>query len=276
MVGKITLRNYMVACVLLASTVALATPITDQNAPLESTQKVYSANFSAGINSNLLKSSTTDHTLDSDFNLSVSLKPAPDNAFTLSLGAVKDLKNEREFFWSDGSLSFSQRLYRTPDYSVSGLLLAVLPMSKDSRENQGLRTGILLAPTITSGFTTESFVASFRPSVRYNIHRYRTSRVGGSNTEYALSARLTVSYSFTDLISASAVNTYTRNTTYYGNTKDAYSFIQSIDYQATPELALSIGHANGGSALAPNGVDTEINIYDDISSTVFFALTLSL
>lgn len=274
--GNKTLRNYVIICLALSSTVALANPITDQNAPLENTHKPYSASLSAGINSNLLKTDTPDHTLDSDFNASVSLKPDAESAVTLSLGGVKNLKGERKFYWNDGSLSYSRRLYKDELYSLSGLMLAVIPMSDDSRDNQGLRTGLLVAPTLTSGFTTESFVASFRPSVRYNFHRYRTSRLGGSNTEYALSARLTLSYSFTDSISVSAVNTYTRNTTYYGNTKDAYAFIQSIDYQATPELSLSLGHANGGSVLAPNGTETDIDLYDDISSTVFFALTLSL
>ena len=274
--GKLTLCNYIMASAIALVSVAHGATLTEQNDTASSSYKNYSASFSSSITTNMFKPSTPDHQLSSDFNLSVALKPMKENSVSFALAANKDLKGEREFNWSDGSLAYSHSLYKTEDYSISGAAIVILPMSKSSREIQGLNTGIIIAPTISSAFGTDSFSASLRPSARYNFHRYKTSLLGGSNTEYALGARLTLGYNFTDEISVNAASSYNRNTTYYGNTSDNYAFIQSLGYQATPEFALELGHANGGNALAPNGTDTDINFYDDNSSTVYFALTLSL
>ncbi len=274
--GKLTLGNYIIASTLAVASLAQASTLTEQDATLTNAHKPYYASFSSGITSNLYKTSSPDHQISSDFNLSVGLKPTKDNSVTLGLAAVKDLKGEREFAFSDGSLGYSHRLYRTSAYSISGSVSAIIPMSETSREVQKLNTALVVAPSISSSLGIDSFSAQFRPSLRYNFHSMKTNMLGGSNSEYSLGARLTLGYNFTDEISLSAVSSYARSTTYYGNTIDSYSFIQALGYQATEELSFEVGHANGGNALAPNGTDTDINFYDENNSTIYFALTLSL
>lgn len=274
--GKLTLGNYIIASFFAVATLAQGATLTEQDATTQTAFKNYSASFSSGITSNLFKTSTPEHQLSSDFNLSVALKPTKEDSVSFGLAATKDLKGEREFAFSDGSLGYSRRLYRTPEYSLSGSIAAILPMSESSREIQKLNTGLVIAPSISSSLGIDSFSAQLRPSLRYNFHSMKTNMLGGSNTEYSLGARLTLGYNLTDELSLSAVSSYARNTTYYGNSIDSYSFIQALGYQATDELALELGHANGGNALAPNGVDTDINFYNDNTSTIYFALTLSL
>lgn len=274
--GKLTLGNYIIASTFALASLAQGATLTEQDAPTQTAPKNYSASFSSGITSNLFKTSSPDHQLSSDFNLSVALRPTKEDSVSFALAATKDLKGEREFAFSDGSLGYSRKLYRTTGYSISGSIAAILPMSETSRDIQKLGTGIVIAPNISSSLGLDSFSAALRPSLRYNFHSMKTNMLGGSNTEYSLGARLTLGYNLTDEFSLSAVSSYARNTTYYGNTIDSYSFIQALGYQATEELALEIGHSNGGNALAPNGTDTDINFYDDNTSTIYFALTLSL
>lgn len=236
----------------------------------------FSLTTSASIGSNLVENSSADYSLYTD----VALDPfiSLDNGLTLlaHLSLAKDLRGEREEQLNDGYLGFSKGLYRQDAVSFSLLGLAFLPYSKESRENQYLDGGLMIAPTMAidfSNYGAPGLRVSLRPSYRHNFHRYTTSKTGNSNLRQTYGLNLTLTYQLTGSIILISRNNYNRSITYRSNTRDAYRLEQAISYQFHPRASVTFGHLNGGSPLAPNGTDTEVKVFDNRSSQVYSSLS---
>jgi hypothetical protein len=235
-----------------------------------------SLTLSASIGSNLYETSTADHSLNSDFSVDPAIVLDNGTVLIANLSLTKDLKGERKQAFNDSYAGFSRTLYNKDAYSISLLGLGFLPISDYSRDDAYLTTGLMLAPTFGVNFGHWGLTglrASLRPSVRANFHRYETSKSGNSNYQYVLSTRALISYYFTDKILVSSRNTYSRNYSYLGNTRDSFQVAQSLMYQFRPTTTAEIGHSNGGSVLAPNGTDTDIQLFNARKSQVYFALS---
>lgn len=235
-----------------------------------------SVTLSASIGSNLYDSSTPDHSLVSDFSVDPAIVLQNGTVLIANLSMSKDLKGERKQAFNDSYLGFSKTVFNKDGYSISILGLGFIPISDYSRQDAYLHTSLMLAPTLGINFGQWGLTglrASLRPAVRTNFHRYETSRSGNSNYQHNLSARLLLSYYFTDKILFTSRGTYSRNFSYLGNTVDGFQLGQSLMYQFLPTTTAEIGHSNGGSVLAPNGTDTDIELFNSRQSQIYFAVS---
>lgn len=234
-----------------------------------------SLTLSASLGSNLNETSTADHTLNSDFSVDPAIVLENGTILIANLSLSKDLKGERLQQFNDSYIGFTRTYYNKDAYSFSLLGLGFLPLSDYSRDDAYLTTGLMLAPTFGVNFGQWGLTglrASLRPSLRTNFHRFETTKSGNSNYQHVVSTRLLVSYSFSDKWLLSSRNTYSRNYSYLGNTRDVYQIAQSLMYQFLPSTSVEVGHSNGGSPLAPNGTDTDIELFNARSSQIYFAI----
>lgn len=235
-----------------------------------------SVTLSASVGSNLYDSSTADHSLVSDFSVDPAIVLENGTVLIANLSLSKDLKGERKQAFNDSYLGFSKTLFVKDAYFISLLGLGFLPISDYSRQDAHLHTSLMLAPTFGINFTHWGLTglrASLRPAIRNNFHRYETSKSGNSNYERNLSALFLLSYSLTDKILFTSRSTYSRNFSYLGSTVDGFQLGQSLMYQFLPTSTVEVGHSNGGSVLAPNGTDTDIELFNSRQSQVYFAVS---
>lgn len=239
----------------------------------------WSLNLSNSFNSSLHSSSDEDHAFDTD----IAIQPV----YSLSNGAIltayisgnKDLKGERLFSWNDVVLGISKTMVKQGDFSMSGKISSYIPLSESSKDDRKLQTGFAIGPSFSYGFADqgmENLSMLYSPSIRLNFYEFETSLKGRSNTQYSLRNTLGFSYSMTESLDFSLTGRYARNFTYNGNQKDSYELSQELGMTLTPETSLAIGHITGGSPLAPNGENTDIDIFDSRESTIYISFGLSL
>ncbi len=204
----------------------------------------------------------------------------PDN-MKLSLTTIfdKDLENDREGLIRDPKIGFSKSFGKLNRFiSTSVATSAKIPVSKASRVTTSLQTGISLSGSIVydaSEHLTNGLSFVYSPAVITNFHKYRVTTSGSSNTQYTLSNSLTAGYDITDFMSASVSGSYYRNFDYTGHTKDFFGVEQTLSFVLPQNFSLSIGHSTGGSALAVNGRESNVKLFDKDLSSYFLNISFS-
>jgi hypothetical protein len=186
----------------------------------------------------------------------------------------KDYRGEQQLDLNDLSLGLSTPLGSVLEnnllFKVS--LVSTIPLSEYSRKWSKLYTAVTVAPSAivkldALGLSGVTVVYSLRASLFF--HQYKTAYTGMANTQYAVGNSVALSYSPIDKLSLSVNSSYGRNFTYDGVSRDGVQVGENISFSATDSISISVGHVNGGSPLATNGREVEINIYDRESSTVY-------
>lgn len=230
--------------------------------------KSYNIGFSSVLESSLHKTSDLDHSLSNEFSITPSVQLDDGYTFVAGLSGVKDLKGERKFDMGNGFIALSKSLRQFDKLSISATASAVIPLAETTKDIQTLRTGIKLSPKFSYKATDNASI-SYSPGVKVNFHEFKTSLTGKSNTQYSLSQKAVFSYNVMDLFGISMDGAYSRSFTYNGNSKDFYSFGQSISFAPTDATGIEVGHSIGGNPLSANGIDSDINIFNSRESSVY-------
>lgn len=193
-----------------------------------------------------------------------------------ALWVNQDFTDERELTTRDSLFTLTKPMGKITD-NISWISRAALtiPLSERSNKTDGLITAIRINPlfTINAGDLISGLTVIFRPTLINNFYQYKTSLNGRSNFDYTVNQRITLLYGLSENVFLSLDNTYIRSWTYEGNTNDFFSLDQSISAMFTKKLSGFIGHSIGGNALAVNGQEQDISIYDTNRSTYYLGIS---
>lgn len=257
---------------------AQAVSVLNSGAEVAPVAKAYALSFGSTLNSSLHESNV-EQQLSNTFAFGASYKFENIGKLSVSQLLDKDLKNDRLETWNDTQVSFSRSIYTFNDvFSLSGRVSGTIPLSEESTENANLITSIGLFPTLAADLNPyiKGLSLSYIPSFRRSFHEFETKADGGSNTAYSWAQRLVIDYSFSESFSLSLDQSYIRGYTYRGTSNDRFSFDQSLNYQMNKNVSWSLGHSLGGSALAVNGSDSNVRLFDENESSVYFSFSLSM
>lgn len=233
-------------------------------------------NIQTAYNSSLAKDKI-ERNQDMDILVNLSAPLSKRNGASFTAIANKNLKNEKKFLLQDPYFGHSYRLNK--ERGETNLHLGeriYIPVSEESKKNTDLYTRLSVGPSIKSDLSRYVYGLDINYRLYADMfwHQYETSKSGDSNSRYAYSNRLIVNYSFTDKFSLNFDNLYTKNFTYNNHSRDVFLFDQSLSYSVTPAISLNVGHNNSGNALAIDGATNNIKIYNERSSTVYFAVEI--
>lgn len=223
--------------------------------------------------SSLNKTDSIDYSSSADFEATLSAL-FKETKFSLTASATKELTNQRELNLNNASLAAARSLYKFNDqWSSAASVKVTIPLSEAAKDYQRQITGVSLTPSLKwkSDF---GLSLGYAPNAQVNFHKYKNSVTGSSNYQYVLGNSLSATYLTSAGLYAYASAGYSRLTTYRGNSKDSYKFLQLIGYPVG-KYDFAIGHVIGGSPLAANGIETDVRLFDSRSSTVFGMLTVS-
>lgn len=190
----------------------------------------------------------------------------------LDLGFVKSFTQEQKAFLKDAVVGTSvSDIYTHPETEITlnsyGKLF--LPLSQESRKRSqifALTTGLGLSKDLSQ------FHFGYDLSGTYFANRFRTAKNGTSNKHYGMTNTLLVGFAFTDILALNTAWSLLNFATYNQSPKATYSFVQSLDYQATDALGLSLGHSAGGRQYKNNGQESNIELFDVEGSEIFLGL----
>jgi hypothetical protein len=242
--------------------------------------KDWSVSISNTVSSNLYKTDNPDHYASNVTAISLGAKFGP-GKIRLSGAINKPLTDgERDEKVTDLSLGYGQSLYKFNSFTrMSGSMKVTIPTSETSRERADLRTALTVATPISWDATQaglQNAYVSYTPFAKKSFHRYEVATYGASNREWIVGNSLGVGYSLTSWMSIDFSGSYSRSFTYQGNSTDSYSLDESVSFSLPMKMGLTVGHSIGGSPLAPNGRDTEIDLFDSKKATVYATLSISL
>lgn len=248
---------------------AFGAEVSKSSTALDSKEKKnYTVTFDSTLSSSLHKTSDINHSLSND--LSISPTYSLDNGYTLfgTVGGTKDLKGERKFYMGNAAVGVSTTLRKYEKLTIKGSAVATIPLSESTKDNQQLRTAVKVSPKFIYK-VADGFSAVYVPNAKINFHKYKIALSGASNTQYTLGNTAVLSYSGFESVSLTATASYYRSFTYGGNSKDAYGLTQSLSFVPTEATSVTLGHAIGGNPLQADGINNEIKIFDERSSSVF-------
>ncbi len=198
---------------------------------------------------------------------------------SFSLSFNKQLDNYRQESLNNAGLSFSGfSTQLSKRLTLSGSTGLTIPLSDAARKSQDLITTIRLTPSFSYKFNKDilkNLSINYSPSFYLSFHEYKVQATGKSNTRYSINNRLVLSYSLTSRLGFSLDNAYTRQWNYSGQPSDSFRFDQNLGYDLGSGLNISIGHSIGGSALAVNGYDSNVQFFDKNASTVYISFGLA-
>jgi hypothetical protein len=224
--------------------------------------------------SSSLQKEKIDRSQDMDLSLGLAAPISTRNSLSISASANKNLKDERKFSLQDPFIGHSFRLNKekgTTNISIGERIY--FPVSDESKKNSELRTRLSAGPSLKTDLSEyiRGLNLNYRIYGDVFFNKYETAVTGTSNSHYLIGNRFIVDYAFNDKFSLGLDNLYSRSYTYQNNTKDTFVFDQSIGYAATAHISLAIGHNNSGNALAIDGRASNVDIYNERTSTVYLA-----
>lgn len=266
--------------ILLASTAAAQSGTSTTNVQdVTKSAKKWSLSLSSSLETDALQTDNVDKAYSNSTSLAVGYKLPKDFKLSASFTMDKDLTGLREETFRDPSISLSKKLPNIGKHTTtSGKISTKIPVSESSRKTTSLQTALSVSGMAlfdASKYITKGLTIGYSAGLINNFHEFKVTTSGRSNTQRTLTNSLVFDYSINDQLGLYLDNTYYRNYTYDGRSNDYFSFDQSITYSHDIGVSLSLGHAIGGSALAINGRESNVKLFDNNDSTYYFTLAYS-
>ncbi len=155
-------------------------------------------------------------------------------------------------------------------HSVGG----VAPTNEDSIKRDRLKGGL----AITNGLRWKNpyVKIDYKLGLSKNFHEYTVNAEGNPNIEYRLSNSLEITVPLTEKFSVSTLGIYRLGRTYKGFERTTFEINADLIYDILETLSINIGTSNDGRALKANGVDSNIQAYNENTSVIRAGLTLAL
>lgn len=241
--------------------------------------KSWSLSIATSLETDALQTDNVDKAYSNSTSFGIGYKLPKDFKISASIILDKELTGYREEKFRDPSISLSKKLPNLGKFvTTSAKLGTKIPLSEASKKTTSLQTSLSTSATAVydaSKHITKGLSFAYNAGIINNFHEFKVTTSGKSNTQRTLTNSLVIDYSINDNLGLSFDNTYYRNYTYNGNSNDFFSFDQSITYSHDLGVSVSLGHAIGGSALAINGRESNVKLFDNNDSTYYFTLAYS-
>lgn len=286
--GGVALSLQTILCLILslgvfqaayADSNSTTTPNGSSEAQAE-TKKVkrFSLDVSIGFSSSLHNADDPDQSMSGELAFSPSVKVTNDYSFALSAKIDQDFKGFTETKFSDTEFSLRRAAWAINDHlGFTPGISWLAPTSTKSREMDSLYGSFRFNPRLKFTFVPSGIPLEGQYTFSYikNFHEYKTTAGGGSNLDYAFRHRLQPSIPLGEKFALNFDFLRTSGWTYNGNPKNTFDIGEEFSFQATDQVALAVGHSNGGNAYKVNGVDPNVALFDEQSSSVYGSMSVT-
>lgn len=205
------------------------------------------------------------------------LKVTDNWGLSTAIGHSTDLNNSEYSDFGDVSFGASRKAMKLGTLmSWTPSLAAIFPTSKSSQvyQNMLFAAGGTVSVALVPEILPENLTVGFAVGLTRLVHQYEENSLGGVNTEWSSRQSASVGYSL-GRFSLSAQFIHRNSLSYQGTLREGFDHTEDLSYQASDNLSVSIGHSLSGSALRPNGQDSNLALVNENDSTVYGSLTVS-
>lgn len=150
----------------------------------------------------------------------------------------------------------------------------VIPTNEDSIKRDHLKSSLAISNGLR--WKTDLAKVDYKLGLSKNFHEFTVNAEGSPNIEYRLTNSLEITVPLTDKFSVSTLGIYRLGRTYKGFERTSFEINADLIYDVLENLSINIGTSNDGNALKANGVDSNIQAYNENTSVIRAGLSLAL
>lgn len=218
-----------------------------------------------------LVSSVKEEAVEQETSVDYTINPSYAFSKDLSLSVVGSVNQQRtgakETLAADTVASLSYKGYQIAESAnLKHAIAALIPTSRKSQEEDRYKGGVRLSNGIAF-ILGPWFDASYMLGLQRNVHEFNVNADGKANIQWQVRHQLDLGLHLTDSFSIKGIGRYSVGYTYENFNR--YSFVTDVtaEYELFKNFSVSAGVGNDGPALKNNGVDSNISVYDEKSST---------
>lgn len=184
-------------------------------------------------------------------------------------GATQSTLENTRFTLSTNPQKLSRDLSWFPSLSADAPTNLIDRKENSFQGAAGLRsTGIYSTSILKQPITFISYVDG-----RRNLHEFERNINNSANLQYVARGLLAAETTVFKKISLTLYGSYTHGWTYQDSTRELYSLGQEISFRLPGNVSVGIGHTNADNVFAPDGRNTNVAVFSDITSQVYGYVT---
>lgn len=174
---------------------------------------------------------------------------------------------------SDATMSLAITGFKLSEqFKTTHSIGTIIPVSDKSVKTDRLQGSISATNGIS--YSGEYFDLSYKLGLTRFFHEFKQNATGSPNIQYRLSQLVELKAPiFTEKLYATTSLAYRMARTYRDFERYGFIYDADLNYDFTDKLAANIGTTNDGSALKSNGVDSNIQAYNEDTSVYRLGIT---
>lgn len=161
--------------------------------------------------------------------------------------------------------SFSERL------SSTHALTAILPTKEETQKVDRLKVGFRLSNGLS--WSNQIIDLAYTLGLGKSVHEFNLNADGKPNISHSIRHTAEGGWHVTERVNLAATLLYTQGFTYENQSRYTFLSDLAIEWSPLQSLTLFVGASNEGPALKANGTDSNINFFDDKTSSVYGGLS---
>lgn len=241
-------------------------------------QKAWNVVLDFQIGSTLHKQDSYERRSDKALSISPLYRFSENWSLSGNTALVQDdsIEGQGNSFLDNTIVSMSHTRKITPNIRWKNSAGGILPTNPDMRDQTTYQGSVKVSTGLTfSGLALDSSLNTGLSLTR-NFHEYNINADGAFNVRETAGFSIGIELPFLQNWSFSTSFMYNAGRAYSDDLRTKFAFDTSFSWAPTDEFALSVGTSNDGSALKPNGRDSNIEFFDNNSSVVKLGLTYTL
>ena len=258
------------------SATSISTPISQTAAKKE---KPFTLALDLSIDSNLKDQSQSDYSSTLALRvipaLRISSKAKIKADFTLEQKNYADKSSEV----TDTAIILERdAIDLRPDLTVKPNIFGVIPTNEPNRNDNSFQGGAGLGAIFDLKIDSlgEQATLTYAPSFLQNFYEFESNNNLEANLSYRIRHNLAFLQPLGNGFSLELFGRYQTGWTYTNALRTIFILYESLKYDISENAAVYLQHTNQANALRANGVDSNVRLYDDSTSTFAIGLEASL
>ncbi|MGZ3802152.1 MAG: hypothetical protein ACXWRZ_16375 [Bdellovibrio sp.] len=260
------------------SSVAASTVATSTTTAPNKSEKKWSLPLSYEMATTLHTENSYERQLQETFAVSPSFRLSKNWKLSAGISVIKDdsVSNAGQTGFDNTTVSVSHT-HALTDYIVwTNSMGGVLPTNQQIREQTSFQGAARAATAISFDQLFLNSSLLYKLSFNRNFHEFNISSAGTYNTRDVIGQLVNYSVPLTKAFSLSTSFYYAMAHTYADDLTSRFSLGADLQWNATKNFSMVVGTSNDGNALKPNGRDSNIEFFNDNTSSIKLGLNYIL
>ena len=260
----------------LAANTTTSTTKTKTPAAPKAPESPWTFVFNLETASNLMKEGSYERSALTSLQATASYKFNKMTSIKASAVVVRDHTDQENTTFDNSSLGLNFTNPVTTNIDWKNSINGILPTNRQVQDQSSFQGSVSYMSGLNFKNLAWDSSAMTGVSLSRNFHEYDMSADGVYNVRNTGSLILSYSLPLFGELALDTMFKYTQAWLYNDDTRSKFAFNAELSWSFTPKFAVYVGTSNEGSALKPNGVDSNIEVFNDTTSIVMAGINLSI